>query len=203
MPAEIAVTAARISGDQGGQGISRFHWQRIDAAAIGQADCNSANAAVIAFYTAVRTLIPLAISVTVDPLVQILEFDTARLDRLMNAVASGSPVVGTGSGNYAVGVGARINWKSPFVIGRRFARANLMLVPLANGAFASTGLVGSGSQTTVQSAANGLINALTTANLQLVVWHRPQGTPPAGGVVAGIAQASVPLTPAGLRSRRT
>jgi len=203
MAFELAVTSVNLSGDQGGLGISRFHWNSVAGNPIAQADCNAANAAIRQMYQSNNNFWPQDITLVVQPVVQILEADTGRLDRLMTAVASPNTVGGAGTGNYSVGIGARINWKSPFVIGRRFARSNTMMIPLVASSFQTNGLLASGTVSGLNSAAATLITALTAVGLQLVVWHRPKGDPPAGGVTAGIGVGTVPATPSGLRSRRT
>jgi hypothetical protein len=77
------------------------------------------------------------------------------------------------------------------------------MVPLVASCFGTNGLVSGSTQSGLVTAAGTMLTTLSAAGLQLVVWHRPKGSTPSGGVVAGISAGSVPVTPSGLRSRRS
>jgi hypothetical protein len=152
--------------------------------------------AVRAFFDAIKTLLPTGTNV--QTLGSCETYDEAT-GTLTGSTSSTSPavVVGTVAGNYAGGSGAVISWTSNgFVNGRR-VRGRSFIVPLA-GAVDSSGSLSSSAQTTLQTAANGLITAMAG---DLVVWHRPSQF--SAGSSHPVVTANVPDLCAVLRSRRT
>lgn len=191
-----------LSGDIGGIGISRFHVQRIDDTTTTVADLNTAGAAIRTFYQG-PNFYPSNIAINVQALVQIFDSSSGIIYDEVTMTAVPPTLPGGLGGNYGAGLGARINWRTRTVVGRRFIRGATYLLPYAQGAFNATGAVSSGSKNSIIAAGNKLIADLAAAQLYLVVWRRPTkaNAMTAGtGVVIG---CDVPDSPAGLRSRRS
>jgi len=192
-----------ISGDIGGAGISRFHFTRFDDTLILPADANAAGAAVKALYNSLSANLPSALSWAINPVVQLWDQATGLVQ---GSVAMSSPpgtVGGIGSGSYGAGLGIRINWTSSTPLNRRLMRSATYIVPLTPNAFGSNGAVNAAVINTAKDAAITYLNAMTTAQLAPVSWHRPAKGTTSGGVTGMLIGANVPATPSGLRSRRS
>lgn len=194
--------SATIQGDIGGKGISRFRFIRNDAGVTTVADCNAAGAAVRQFLLACG-LKPSDVTWTVNPTVEMFDVGSALVQGALTMTTIPANVVGTDAGNYAAGIGVRVNWKTNTIVGRRMLKGCTFLVPMASSVFSASGAVGSGTLTSAGTAAGAYVGALQAANLVPVVWHRPAKGTTAGGQVGVIQAWNVSTTPAGLRSRRS
>lgn len=199
----IAVMSANVQGDIGGTGISRLHFQKVDASAITVADCSSAMAAWAALYTSIKTYIPASVTWSWQPQVNVIEHSSALVQAILTVPSPPANMVGTGSGNYAAGTGARVDWLTQSVHGRRFMRSSNYMVPLASLAYTATGALVAGFTTALQSGANTFLGAMSTAGLEVVAYGRPAKGTTTGGHVGLVVAAKTPSTPAGLRSRRS
>jgi hypothetical protein len=194
--------SANVNGDAGGQGISRMHFQRQDATSITVADCNAAMAAWAALWAALKTNVPAGITWTWQPNVLVIEHATAQVQALLTATTPPAPMVGTSASNYVTGTGLRFDWLTQSIHNRRFLRGSNYMIPLGQGAFSTNGNVSSGVVTSATSAANTFLNALNTAQLELIAYHRPPKGTQAGGAAGLVSAVRVPSQPSGLRSRR-
>lgn len=119
----------------------------------------------------------------------------------------GGTVAGSGTGTFALGQGARVEWRTSATFDGYHPRGRTFLVPLVSAAFGSDGRLTPATLTQLQNAASAL---LTAGGGDLVVWTRPRlaGTGPRGpisaraGTIVPITSSSVPTTPTALRSRR-
>jgi hypothetical protein len=193
---------ARVIGDIGGSGISRFRFIRNDAGVTTVADCNAAGAAVRALL-ATTTWWPSAITWSIDPAVEMFDIGSALVAGTLTMTTVPASITGTGASTFPAGVGARLNWKTATVSGRRMLKGSSYLVPMATASYASNGGVQASITTALTTAGTNYIAAMTAANLVAVIWHRPPKHTTSGGLVGPITGLSVPLTPAGLRSRRS
>ena len=196
--AEVEVT---VSGDIGGLGVSRFRFIRNDAGVLTVADCNAAGAAIRSFLQGAN-FYPNSVSWVIQGTVNLFEIDSALVQGSITMSSIPAAVPGTASGNYPAGMGARVNWKTSQVHGRRLMRGCTFLVPFTTTAYTGQGALTATCSGQVTGAANGYVTAMAAANLVPVVWHRPLKGTTSGGVIGNITGASVPTTPAGLRSRR-
>jgi hypothetical protein len=200
---QVGIFAVHITGDIGGAGISRFHFNRTDSGTITSADCGSTGNALHAFYNSVALYMPADITVSFDPVCKVIDADSGALVANLNSSTSPANVIGAITGSYPAGVGARLNWKTTTVHNRRFVRSATAIVPLHASAFTNNGSVGAAAQPAIQAAAVALLVAMTTAALDLVAYHRPALHATSGGLAASIVGSSVGTTPMGLRSRRS
>lgn len=189
-------------GDIGGIGVSRWWFERSDHAAPGNSDCNNAAGAVAAFYNAIKAYIPQAVSIVSPDACEVFDVATGAPTAITAITSVPSAVVGSDSLHYGAGLGARMNLFTGQVIGRRFLRGAIMLVPLGGAAFGNTnGAVVSGAMTTIVAAWATLGSTTAADNIAHEVWHRPVAK--TGGIAYNVTAVSVSPTPAGLRSRRS
>jgi hypothetical protein len=197
----LAEAHINVQGDIGGTGISRFHFQRNDSTAVTPTDCNAVLAALKALYTAANQF-PTVLTVSFSPSVQLFDPGSGLIQGYVVASTPPTNLAGVGGSSFGAGLGARINWHTSQILGRRLMRGATYLVPLASGAYASNGGVLPSFQNTVTAACTTYLNALNTATLSAVVWHRPPKKTTSGGITALITAGVVSTVPAGLRSRR-
>jgi hypothetical protein len=200
---QFATLEMDLSGDVGGQGINRLHWQRIDAGTITQADCNAAAAAWRAVWQGVHANMPIGYTVTTNPAVEIREVDSGAPDSVLQLSSIPSVVTGSDTGHYAAGVGVRLNWKSASVRNRRFFRGCVFLVPLVSDTFTTGGIVDPTFISGVVTVVSAFLVAMTAAGLEVIIWHRPAKGAVTGGAAGLVTGFAVSNTPASLRSRRT
>ena len=198
----VAEVSVKVTGDIGGAGISRFRFIRNDAGVITVADCNAAGAAVKGLYST-TTLWPSGVVWAVQPAVEVFQIDNALVQGFLTMSTVPTPVTGTGGSVWAAGIGARINWKTATVSGRRLLKGSTYMVPLVSNAFGTSGAVAGTTVTSLSSAASAYFSAMTAAALTPVIWHRPLKGATTGGLIGPINAAVVNSTPAGLRSRRS
>lgn len=203
MPGFMMVVLAHVAGDVGGSGLARYHISRMDGTLPTAADATSAGNALHAWYGAFATFSPAAVTISVDPLVEIIDPDSAVPVSSVTMSPALGGVNGLQSGVYAAGVGARANWHTTTILNRRRVRGATLLIPLHSSAFLTNGAVAGSTASTILSAASTLLASLSTAQLQLVIWHRPLKGATSGGLEAPVVGCQVGATPAGLRSRRS
>lgn len=199
----VAMSYMNVQGDVGGTGISRFHWRRTDNTTPVGSDCNSAAAAIYDLFHTVQAELPADIQWVPGSIVQLFDVNSGLIQGSLPVTTTGSNVSGTSTGNYAAGVGARINWQTSTVHGRRFIRGTTYIVPGGPNMYASNGNISASSGSAVSTGAAAYVNAMLTAGLTPVIWGRPPKGLTTGGHMGDITAYVVPLTPAGLRSRRS
>lgn len=199
---QVGEVAFHVQGDIGGTGVSRFRFTRQDAVSISGADCNVVAAAARAMLFALAAYIPTGITWTAVPQVNIYDSATGLVQGPL--VISSLPATVTGSAGVAfgAGLGARINWKTSALSGRRLLKGATFVVPLGPGAYSSSGAVTSTVVAAANTAAATYLNALTSATLYPVIWHRPAKGAHTGGVTGIVFAGITSAVPAGLRSRR-
>jgi hypothetical protein len=200
---EIAHVDALLTGDVGGAGISRYWFQRVDAATITGSDCNAAAAAVRALYGAASTYLAADMTYTFPGPIDVVDHATGLVQNIVPLSSVPTAVTGGGGGNYAAGTGFRLNWKTLSVHNRRFIRGANFLTPVAAGGWTTGGVVAPGAISGMASAITTYLAALNTAGLEAIIWHRPAKGTFTGGAVGLVVTGAVSPTPAGLRTRRT
>lgn len=199
----VAVVAANVVGDIGGQGISRFHVKNTGGTTFSVTDCNAAGAAVRAWYNAMVAYIPSAIQWITQGQVTMIDEESAELQGYVQMGVTPAGVTGSGLGAYPAGNGLRVDWLTSTVRNRRLMRAGNFMVPLSSQGFTTGGQITAGAQIAQINANAALLASLTTASLALVAYHRPAKGTFVGGLAAPVTASKVPVTPASLRSRRT
>jgi hypothetical protein len=124
--------------------------------------------------------------------------DSGVLQSEFPLVSPPSPLSGGGSGPYAGGVGAMIQWNTGTVHGGRKVRGRTYLIPLSNLAFQSDGSLDNTFAAAVATAGNVLLGGTPG----LVINSRQASGGSAGPISAPVISCSVPDHAAVLRSRR-
>jgi len=193
-----------VSGDIGGIGLTRYWFENAGHTQASASDCNSAGAAISAFYSTLRANFPSNILWSPGEGVSSYDVASAAIVGVQGYTSVPAGHYGLSSDPYAAGVGARINLHTGVVVGRRLLRGANMFVPMGSDSFITgTGNVSPTSVGNIVAAYVTLLAAFTSASLSLVVWHRPPKTAPGTGVAYSVSEVSIGTAPAGLRSRRS
>lgn len=153
--------------------------------------------AVRSFYNALVTLIPSGLTIQVPSIGDDIDDASGLIVGSWSVATTPAVVTGTGAGAYAGNAGAVIHWQTALVVNRRRVRGRTFIVPLVSTAYDTAGSLSTAAQGVLQTAANGLIAALTP---NYCVWHRPSSF--STGQFASVASARVPDLAVSLRSRR-
>ena len=174
-----------------GPGVSTFY----NAGTATEANISTA---LNTFFTAIKSYVPQTVTWHVENGGDILEDSTGQLT---GAWTSGGAytVSATGIGNYAAGVGGRLNWKTSTIVGGRRVRGSFFFCPLLTPNYESDGTLSNSMVTAVNAAAAAYLGS---AGLAPVIWHRPKTKTSADGSSAPITSADMPDAVSWLRSRR-
>lgn len=192
-----------VTGDIGGAGVSRFRFTRQDAADITGADVHAAAVASQNIFGAAASSTPSSCTWTCFNECNIYDAATGVVQGPLPVSTPPAAIPGTGTGNYTAGAGARINWRTSTLVGRRLLRGATFVVPLSQNAYTSLGAISASFVTALGTGAATYLTAMTTAVLYPVVWHRPLKGTTVGGMTGTIFAGNVSTVPAGLRSRRS
>jgi len=156
-----------------------------------------ATASLVAFYTAIKGLVPTALQWQIPASGDTLDDATGILSGTWTGAGAGTVTGSGGTVPYAGGVGAWVNWRTNAIVRGRRLRGRTFLCPLTTACFDSSGTIATTQLGTIQTAATVL-----AALGELVIWSRP-----APGGVAGssslVTTSDVPDQATALRSRRT
>lgn len=150
------------------------------------------------FFNAIKSYVPSSVTWRIEDGGDEIDSQTGAL---VGAWTSGGAftVAGTGIGNYAAGVGGRINWKTTAIFNGRRLRGSTFICPILTPNYESDGTLSNAMVTAIGAAATTYIGA---AGLQPRLWHRPKTKSSADGGAAAISSASMPDAVSWLRSRR-
>jgi hypothetical protein len=169
----------------------------------GTSDWAAAVAAVAAFWNMMKGGIPNEYSLQVEPLIEFYAEGSGQLtgEAYVGTAQTPAPIVGTGAGGYAAGVGGRVDWLTSDIRNGRRVRGRTFMVPLVSSNYDANGQVAATNTTYWGTQAQTLIDALESALCPLVVWSRPSVANPVGQITPVIG-VSVPNKAAVLRGRR-
>lgn len=175
--ADLMRHTAVWEGGPGLPGYSQFYHSISDpVSASAQAGAN----AVREFFSHIVSLIPDEVTVTVDPIAQILNEATGVVSTEVTVGTAPAVVTGVYSGGWSRQVGILVEWATgTFVAGRRL-RGRTYLVPLG-GVGDSDGTL----STQTLAVVNDAIPWITGDSEDFRVWHRP---------VAGVGGSSATIT---------
>lgn len=161
------------------------------------ADATAAVAALVAFFTAIKTGFPTGLSWQVPSSGDTFNDASGVLTGSWSG-ASGSTVLANGGATvYAAGTGGYIRWQSSSIINGRRVKGRTFLCPIIGSKYDSNGTIDNTIVAGWQTAANTLVAANA-----LRVWHRP----PAGGTSGQAVLVTAALAPdrtTSLKSRRS
>jgi hypothetical protein len=192
------------TGFAGAPGFTNFFFEHADPPS------TAAQAAVDntrAFWNGAKGLLPSVVTLTVDPLVKIINAEAGTLTDVITVATAPTAVSGSAANEYAAPVGMCVNWNTTTVHHFRRVRGRTFLVPTAEVTFIAGGV----PDPTFVTALNGVATTLRTATGPTFgIWSRnvtadPDATPPRvarAGVFAPATANSVPSKAIVLRSRR-
>jgi hypothetical protein len=182
------------TGFSGAPGYTNHYFGTTDPLAAGAA---LAASDVRTFWDTIKARFPSNVTITVDPLVALIEDINGEQSDEINVTPSPAAVTGTGLSTYAAPVGASIAWStSTYRFGRR-VKGRSYIVPMSVNDFDAAGTLTSTAHSNLQAGAAGLV----AGGSQMVVFSRPTEVHPIGGssLVTG---STVPDRAAVLKSRR-
>lgn len=141
-------------------------------------------------------LFPVGTTITVPQSGDIIDSANGEIKAAWSA-GTNFNLVGTGTGVFQSGVGARVVWNTGSRAHGRLVRGTTFLVPLVSSKFNATGVLDPTVASSIKTAATAV---LTASSNGLVVWSRPRGG--SGGGYATATSADVPVGVTWLRSRR-
>lgn len=191
MPGYTRITT-EWSGAQGLPGYTGFNFR-------GQLTAEEAAAAaarVRVFWDAIRTYVPLGVSLTIRPTATLYDDNLILAGEV--GFAAPDPVLGSYNLTYPSGVGVAINWLTDLYIYGRRARGRTFLVPLPS--FQTDGTISSAVLTALNTACAALVGGAP----KLVITGKRLD--PAGGgstwYIGDITAFNIADRPAFLSSRR-
>lgn len=191
----------RWDGFTGAPGFTVMHFRDFDTeGAVTQAQVQSAHGRVSTFFGAVRTGLPSTARLLVRPEVEIIEDSTGELLDVVAVTGTNVPIAGSSAVNMAGPAGAVINWRTNGIRNGRRIRGRTFLVPLTSAVYQPDGTLDNAFVTTLQNAANALVDRAGTPDLG--VYARPSGPGATDGRWVVATSATVPDMVAVLRSRR-
>lgn len=191
-----------LSGDAGGNGISRFAVTNATETELLATEADSVTAALHAMYTSWASLLVNNYTIEISPLYKAVLASSGLIVANGSGTTTPTAIISATSGTHTAGVGARANWRTNTIKGRRFIRGATFITPLVSAAYATDGSVSPTTAGTLRVAATGYLTALNTATLLPVIWARPTSKTATDGEVGGVISVTVSLVAASLRSRR-
>jgi hypothetical protein len=190
--ATLAKIPVEITGlGAGGTGVSVFY---------------TSNLAPLTFMTAIHAMYDGLKAIFPDDVAFVFPGDGDLISDATGGIAGAwsvtapSPVVGTASGVYAAGVGARLVWATAGVTRGRRVRGTTFLVPIAGAQYKNDGGLADGNTTAWAAVADDLFAADSGS---MRIWSRPSTGGGSDGTSHAVTGVTVPNKVSWLRSRRT
>lgn len=171
------------SGFTGAPGYTNLFFGATDPL---QAGADAAGGAVNTFFTAIKSALPLPVTVTIDPAVALIEDTTGDQVDEMTLTTPPPGVSGVLGERFAGPAGACITWNTATFLQGRKVRGRTYLVPLTMSAFENNGTLDNTYRTTLSTAAT----ALVTGPGALVIFARPHDAQTAAESPTGKARAA-------------
>lgn len=154
-------------------------------------------AALTSFFTAIAGVLPAGLQIAVQGSGDLIESTDGSLAGSWSG-SGGGVVNASGSSGFTMGVGARVVWGTNGVHGGRRVKGSTFLVPISSNNFEGAGAIAASFISTVQAAADTLVNDTDGA---MVILSKPSLTE--SGEFSPVVSALVPDAVSWLRSRRT
>jgi hypothetical protein len=151
------------------------------------------------FAGSLRDFLPTAVTIGVNPTVEIVQTDTGDLVGFFSTTPTNQGVGALG-GTYSAASGACISWGTNGVRNSRRVRGRTFIVPLANAAYESNGTLAAATLTALTAYANNLKGTGGTGDFG--IWGRPTSKTATDGVWYPAETVSIKDKAAVLRSRR-
>jgi hypothetical protein len=197
--AEILKVKVNWTGFTGAPGYTNLFFRDFSAGPVDQAMADGAVSKTYNWLTNWQSSLPTSVTLTVDPVVDVVEETNGDLVRFLTTVP-GAALTGTGTGNYSAASGACVNWYTNGVRNSRRIRGRTFMVPLAGNALGPDGTLDNTKVTGIRSATTTFISQTGAGDLG--VWSRPSGPGATDGVWYAVSSFTLPDKVAVLRSRR-
>ena len=167
-------------------------------------DASALTSALRDFYSTIATTTPSGVSFDFPMSGEELDSATGNLLGTWTGPARAT-VTGTNAGTFTLGVGGRVTWLTAGTVRNRRVRGTTYLVPLAHGAYDTSGLLTPDTASYFEGAAAALSSVSGAA---LDIWSRPipatvGGPPAAAGQANEVTGVLVSRQVSWLRTRRT
>lgn len=152
------------------------------------------------FWDSIKTTMPNTVTISVDPLVQVLDDTDGKVFQEVSVSPAPTAVVGSQTGSYPAAAGGAVTWNTISFHDGKKVRGRTYLVPLYSLSFGTGGTLDDTLLTTIRNAAN----ALVTNSGKMVVFSRPRVAKAATRIdgkdaVTARAGSSYPVTSATVR----
>jgi hypothetical protein len=197
---EVLRVKLNWTGFIGAPGYTNLYFSEFNETGYVQADADGAVSKASTFATQLRDYLPAAVTIGVDPTVEIVQSDTGDLVGFFSTTpAAAGP--GALTGTYSAASGACISWGTNGIRNGRRIRGRTFVVPLGGSAYESNGTLAPAAVSALTSYANALKNN-TTGRGDFGIWARPTTKTATDGVWYPAQTVSVKDKAAVLRSRR-
>lgn len=149
------------------------------------------------FFLAIASRIPASVTLSCAGSGDVIDEATGTLSGTWSD-GTGWLHPGTGTGNFAAGVGASVRWTTAGIHAGHRVSGRTYLVPLNNFCYGSDGTLDAPALADLRTASSALVSA-TVGNL--VIWSRPSTSSPGGA--SPVIAANVADAVSTLRTRRT
>lgn len=182
------------SGFRGAPGYSNFFF---GGEATTPEEAEDAAEAVSGMFTTFRPFLPSSVDITIQPTAEIIDETTGNITGQVD-ITPPEEVGGSSVGTYSAASGAVINWNTSAYLNGRRVRGRTFIVPLTTDSYDTNGDLTVPALNVLRNGAARLAGGASP--LPFVVWSRPRAG--GGGTANPVTSATVPDTPAVLRSRR-
>lgn len=174
------------SGAWGLPGVSVFY----------SADPDDATAGLAAFFSSISNRFPNSLTWSCGTSGDTVDVATGTLTGEWTGGTAINQTGSGGTGAYAAGTGAYVQWGTPLIVGGRRLKGRTFLAPLLASEYQADGSITAACLTTLNTAA-----ATLEALGKIVIWHRPS---PGGsnGIAATVTSGNVPDQVTSLKTRR-
>jgi len=154
-------------------------------------------------YGGLLNMFPPSVNLAFDPSGPTIESLSGEMVGEWLATGVGT-LTGTGTGDYAAGVGACVRWNTATVVDGRRPKGHTYFVPIVASFFDTNGNLDSTGETNINNAAGSFIASMGT---DLQVWHRPRAASvkhpvKRDGSAVTVTSATALQRPSVLRTRR-
>jgi hypothetical protein len=174
-----------------GGGVSTFYSSNANPATLATA--------IRTFFSNVVFLFPTSTSILVIGNGDTIVAETGALNGTWT-MTQPAVVVGTGTGNWAAGVGARVRWNTNGLTRGRRVKGSTFLVPLTTNNYATDGTIDATTAASTQSAVT-VLAAADSGSMR--IWSRPSAPGAGDGAAHAVTTGTFVDAVTWLRTRRT
>lgn len=197
--AQLARVTINWTGFVGAPGFTNMYFSPAAGSVVDQAVVNAAVAKVDNWLSQFKSSLPSAVTVGVDPSIEVIESTNGVLQAFMTGTPAAASA-GTDTGTFSAATGVVTSWYTGGIRNGRRVRGRSFIVPMGPTAYQTDGTIATAKLTGWRGAANTLIANVDAA--RLAVWGRPTGPGATDGVAYDVISANMNDKVAILTSRR-